>query len=454
MTATRTVVFHGTRPGTEIITWGQRAIWTAIQRTRPNDAYFNFVKTLPVADTDVDSVLAALGEVIGRHEALHTRIVEVAGEPHQEVAGSGELTVEIVEAGRDVDARAADIEARYKAVPFDYGHEWPLRIAVLTRDGAPASVLLCFCHMATDFGGSMVVLGDLADLVAGRELPPNTVPQPVDLARHQRSDEGRRAARAAVRYWERAYERIPPSMFEHEIATPEPIRFHRAYLLSPGVAKAAELVGERLGTGGSAVYNAAFALAIGGLTKHDTCALLTITKNRFLPQTRDMVSTLALEGLLVVDMAGLTDFDEVVRTTWRAGMSAYRYAQYDERDRDRIVRAVSERRGEFVHPYCCLNDLRDEPMTGIPYADTPMAELVGRSVVDWAPPEDKIDCRFCLHLGYVESVGAAIRASADSAYVPRRHMVAFLKSVETTIITAAEHTVPLAELPDPLSLVS
>jgi len=454
MTATRTVGFHGTRPGTEIITWGQRAIWTAIQRISPNDAYFNFVKTLPVADTDVDAVLAALGEVIGRHEALHTRIVDVAGEPHQEVAGSGELTVEIIEAGGDVDAFAAETEGRYKAVPFDYGHEWPLRIAVFTRDGAPALVLLCFCHMATDFGGSMVVLGDLADLIAGRELPPNTVLQPVDLARYQQSDEGRRAARAAVRYWERAYERIPPSMFEHEIAAPEPVRFHRAYLLSPGAAKAAELVGERLGTGSSAVYNAAFALAIGGLTKHDTCALLTITKNRFLPQTRDMVSTLALEGLLVVDMAGLTDFDEVVRTTWRAGMSAYRYAQYDELDRDRIVSAASQRRGEFIHPYCCFNDLRADAVTAVPFADTPMAELAQRSIIDWAPPEEKVDCRFCLHLADAGSNGAAIRATADSAYVPRGHLLAFLRSVDTMIITAAEGTVPLAEFPNPLSLVS
>ena len=97
MTATRTaaVEFRGTRPATEAITWGQRAIWTAIERIRPNDAYFNFVKTLPLANTDVDTVLAALGQVIERHEALHTRIVLVDGEPHQQVCAGGELTVEI-----------------------------------------------------------------------------------------------------------------------------------------------------------------------------------------------------------------------------------------------------------------------------------------------------------------------------------------------------------------------
>ncbi|HEX9337692.1 MAG TPA: condensation domain-containing protein [Pseudonocardiaceae bacterium] len=445
MTATRTatVEFRGTRPTTEIITWGQRAIWTAIERMSPNDAYFNFVKLMPLSDTDIDTVLAALGHVIGRHEALHTRIVSVDGEPHQQVGAGGELAVEIIEAGdEDITALATATGDRYADARFDYAHDWPLRAAVLTRAGAPAMLALCFCHLATDFGGSMVVLADLAALIAGGELGANTATQPVDLARYQRSPAGRRAAKAAANYWERAYERIPPSMFEHEIAAPERIRFHRAYLLSPGLSKAAELVGERLGTGSSAVLNAAFAVTIGALTKHDTCALLTITKNRWLPRTRDMVSTLALEGLLVVPLNDLPDFDEAVRAAWRAAMPAYRYAQYDELDRDRIVRAASERRGEFIHPYCCLNDLRDDTVTGIPYADTPLAALAARSRIDWAPPLAKVDCRFCLHVADATE-GMAVRVTCDSAYLPRRHVLAFLKSVDSLVIAAADGPVPL-----------
>ncbi|HEX4723305.1 MAG TPA: condensation domain-containing protein [Pseudonocardiaceae bacterium] len=456
MTATRTatVEFSGARPATETITWGQRAIWTAIERISPNEAYFNFVKTLPLADTDVDTVLAAIGRVIGRHEALHTRIVVVAGEPVQEVAACGELTVDVIEAGdADVSELAAETGDRYAEIAFDYAHDWPLRIAVLTHEGAPAMLVSCFCHMATDFGGSMLVLADIEALVAGRELEPNTATQPVDLARYQGSPAGRRVAKAAARYWENAYERIPASMFDREIEEPEEHRFHRAFLMSRGLAKASELVGERLGTGSSAVLNAAFAVTIGAITQHDTCALLTITKNRFLPQTRDMVSTLALEGLLVVGLADLSDFDEAVRATWRAGMAAYRYAQYDELDRDRIVAAASERRGELIHPFCCLNDLRDDMATGIPYADTPLAELAPQSQIQWAPPLDMVDCRFCLHIADTP-FGTAVRVTCDSAYVPRRYVLAFLKSVDSLVISAADGPVPLADLPEPLALVN
>jgi hypothetical protein len=445
MTATRTaaVEFRGTRPATEAITWGQRAIWTAIERISPNDAYFNFVKTLPLANTDVDTVLATLGKIIERHEALHTRFTIVDGEPHQRVHDGGELPVEIIEAGDDdVDELAAAIGDRYTAVPFDYEHDWPLRIAMITRDGTPHALVLCFCHLATDFGGSMIVLADLATAIAGTELPPNTATQPVDLARYQQSPAGRRAARGAATYWERAYQRIPASMFDHELDAPEDPRFHRAYLISPALSQAAELVGERLGTGSSAVLNAAFAVTIGALTGHRTCALLTITKNRFLPQTRDMVSPLALEGLLVVPLADLADFDAAVLASARAALPAYRYAQYDELDRDRIVRAESERRGEFVHPFCCLNDLRADTPAGLPYADTPLPELAARSVIGWAPPLDKVDCRFCLHVADADD-GMAVRVTADSAYLPRRHMLAFLKSVDDLVIAAADGPVPL-----------
>ncbi len=412
------------------------------ERISPNDAYFNFVKTLPLANTDVDTVLAALGKIIERHEALHTRFTIVDGEPHQRVHNGGELPAEIIEAGDDVDELAAAIGDRYTAIPFDYEHDWPLRIAMITRDGAPHVLVLCFCHLATDFGGSMIVLADLATAIAGSELPPNTATQPVDLARYQQSPAGRRAARGAATYWERAYQRIPASMFDHELDAPEDPRFHRAYLISPALSQAAELVGERLGTGSSAVLNAAFAVTIGALTGHRTCALLTITKNRFLPQTRDMVSPLALEGLLVVPLADLADFDAAVLGTARAALPAYRYAQYDELDRDRIVRAESERRGEFVHPFCCLNDLRADTPAGLPYADTPLPELAARSEIGWAPPLDKVDCRFCLHVADADR-GIAIRATADSAYLPRRHMLAFLKSVDDLVIAAADGPVPL-----------
>lgn len=435
--AAATVTFRGARSTSDVLTWGQRAIWTAIERTRPSDAYFNFARTVDIRDTgaDLDTVLAAVGLVVGRHEALRTRVSVVDGEPVQVVSTDGELPVDVVTGSPD------RLIQRYLAAAFDYEHEWPLRVGVVVAEGRPAYVVVCFCHLATDFGGSVLVLRDLRTAVEGGPVPEPTAPQPVDLAAFQRSPAGRRMARAAAGYWRRAYDRIPDSMFEHRAATHEEPRYQRAFLLSPALARAVTVVGDRLGTGGSAVLNAAFAAVIGGLTGHDTCAMLAITQNRFGERTRDMVSTLALEGLLVVPLAGAAGFDDVVLRAWRAAVPAHRYAQYDERDRDRIVRETSERRGTFVHPYCCVNDLREAALAratdGVPPRD-----LLGASTLSWMTPLDHVSCRFCLHVGGASDT-LGIRLTADTAYVPKQDMTAFLTGVERLVVAAADGPVGL-----------
>ncbi|HEX5117549.1 MAG TPA: condensation domain-containing protein [Pseudonocardiaceae bacterium] len=432
-----TVAFRGARSASDVLTWGQRAIWTAIERTRPSDAYFNFARTVDIrgVGADLDTVLAAVALVMGRHEALRTRVSVVDGEPVQTVSAEGELPVDVVDEPPDA------LTERYLAAAFDYEHEWPLRVGVVTEDGEPAYIVVCFCHLATDFGGSVFVLRDLRAAVEGGDVPESTATQPVDLAAFQRSPAGRRMARAAAGYWQRAYDRIPTSMFEHRAATHENPRYQRAFLLSPALARAATAVGDRLGTGSSAVLNAAFAAVIGGLTGHGTCAMLAITQNRFREQTRDMVSTLALEGLLVVPLADATGFDDVVLRAWRAAVPAYRYAQYDERDRDRIVRETSDRRGAHVHPYCCVNDLREAELP--PTRDgAPPRDLLAESTLTWMAPLDQVSCRFCLHVGGAENT-LGIQLTADTAYVPKPDMTAFLTGVEELVVAAVDGPVPL-----------
>ncbi|HEX5402961.1 MAG TPA: condensation domain-containing protein [Pseudonocardiaceae bacterium] len=446
MSSTEKVLFHGERNATDVLTWGQRAIWTAIERTRPSDAYFNFARVIDLREDGLSAglhtVLTAVGQVVSRHEALRTRMSVVDGGPIQLVSAMGELAVQVVEGTDETAARRAD---EFTTTAFDYEREWPLRVAVVTTDGVPTHVVLGFCHLAADFGGSVFVLRDLRSAIAGTGVDQTPVLQPLDLAEYQRSAAGLKAARAAADYWARTYQRIPTSMYEHATGAPEQPRYQRAFLLSPALAQASVVLGNRLGTGSAAVLNAAFAVVMRGQTGHDICAMLAITKNRFREQTRSMVSTLALEGLLVVPLDEAADFDDVVRTAWRAAVPAYRYAQYDERDRDRIVDEVSEQRGAHVHPYACLNDLReDDPETdqSIPFAGTPTSELLSRTVLDWLPPLENVSCRFCLHVGNAPE-GLAIRLTADTNYLRKSDMTDFLASVESLVVAGAEGPVPL-----------
>jgi hypothetical protein len=98
-----------------------------------------------------------------------------------------------------------------------------------------------------------------------------------------------------------------------------------------------------------------------------------------------------------------------------------------------------------VHPYACLNDLReDDPTTDqdIPFADTPARDLLNRSVLSWLPPLDQVSCRFCLHVANVPQ-GLAIRLTADTAYLRKQDMTDFLTAAEKLVVSATEGPIPL-----------
>lgn len=433
------VEFRAEWSGTAPLTWGQRAIWSAIERTRPGDRYFNFCRTLPLPKPyGLDQVLAAVRFVVERHEALRTRLATACSEPHQVVSAAGVIEVDVVEVAADDRRAASRIAARYAARGFDYEQEWPVRIAVLTSGGVPCEVVLGFCHLAADYEGTGFLLRDLRAALAGRagSLPP--APRPSELAFHQESPEGRRFADAAAAHWARSYGRIPVSMFTEECFAPAEPRYQRLELLSPALAVALPAVAARLAASTSTVLLAAAGSVLRARTGHDTCALLAIAGNRIAPQTREIVSTMSLEALVVLPFEGVTDFGQAVAATGRAAMAGYRFGAYDERDRDRVVAEESARRGEAVHPYCCVNDLRgarqDRGGVRPPQGVHPAGLLDASTVLELSPLE-QLSCRFCLH--FADAPGAlSIRITADTGYLPVSEMAGFLRETERLVVDA------------------
>ncbi|WP_329493378.1 condensation domain-containing protein [Kitasatospora herbaricolor] len=441
------VEFSGQSSGTAPLTWGQRAIWSAIGRTRPGDWYFNFCRTLMLPRRyDLPQVLAAIRYVLERHESLRTRLVGTDGDPLQSAAAAGVLEVEVLEVAAGDREAGARVAERYAARGFDYEQEWPVRIAVLTKGGVPAELVMGFCHLAADYEGTGYLLRDLRAALAGRTagLPP--APRPSDLALYQESAEGRRFAEAAAAHWERSYRRIPVSMFTEGRHAPAEPRYQRLELISPALAVAVPAVAGRLAVSTSTVLLAAAGAVLRDRTGHDTCALLAIAGNRVAPRTRELVSTMSLEALVVLPLEGVTGFEEAVRVTGRAAMAGYRFGSYDERDRDRVVAAESTRRGEPVHPYCCVNDLRgagqgagaEEVPTGVRPAD-----LLERTRLLELSPLEQLSCRFCLH--FADAPGAlSIRLTADTGYLPLSDMAWLLRETERLLVAAHDGDVPLA----------
>ncbi|MFI6498508.1 condensation domain-containing protein [Nonomuraea typhae] len=408
--------------GTAPLTWGQRAIWEAIERTAPDDHYFNFGRVLKVPRRRTPAeVTAALAALVERHGALRTRLGEPA---EQRLSATGELPVELV--ANDPDKVLEDLAA----TRFDYTGEWPLRVALVTDGDAVTHVVLVFCHLAADGLGAEAAVRDLRTLLLRGHVPGPAAPQPLELARWQSGPDGRRVAQAAAAHWARVHHRMPVTMFGTPGGDPAQPPIWRAMLHSPALVLATRAIAHTQRVSTSTVLLAATARLAGRQAGYDTCVMLPIVANRFRRDTLGLVSTLSQEGLLTVDVTGT--FADVLRATGPAALRAYRSAYHDPADRARVVAAESEHRGEPVHPNCCFNDMRMADPGPAPCSPADLDAALTASSLDWPMSQDMLNCRFCVHV-----TGDGVSLTADTRYLSRATIERYLMDLETMLVETA-----------------
>ncbi|MEU8177141.1 condensation domain-containing protein [Microbispora hainanensis] len=427
----------GSAPPTAPLTWGQRAIWEAIVRTAPDDRYFNFGRVLKVPGSrTVAEVCAALAALVARHGALRTRMSDAfrttLAEPYQRLADKGRLPVVVTtgDPGRVLDELAAR--------PFDYFGEWPVRVALVLDGDRVAHVVLVFCHLAADGLGAEAALRDLRILLLrGPGVRRPAAPQPLDLARRQAGPEGRRAAQTAAAHWEREYRRIPPTMFaafstsSGPSGAPAEPPIWRALLRSPALELAVRSIAAEHAASTSTVLLTAVTELVGRFTGNETCAVLPISANRFRRDTTDIVATMSQEGLFTLDRREAS-FAGLLRAAGPAALRAYRSAYHDPADRDRITASVSAERGEPIQPYCCFNDMRFADPGPARCDPAEITAALARTSVTWPMSQDKLNCRFCVHL-----TTEGVSLTADTRYLSRPGMERYLLELEALLVEAA-----------------
>lgn len=107
---------------------------------------------------DLDALVAAVGDVIARHEILRTVYREIDGVPYQVVEPAARVVVRRL-SGDDTDWLTTQLDAE-RSHCFDLEEQWPIRVAVLST-GTERVLSLVVHHIAADHWSAGVLFTDL-----------------------------------------------------------------------------------------------------------------------------------------------------------------------------------------------------------------------------------------------------------------------------------------------------
>ncbi|HET7243942.1 MAG TPA: condensation domain-containing protein [Streptosporangiaceae bacterium] len=353
------VQFAGPDAGTLPLTWGQQAI---LQDMRDSGNQFSMGGRYQLPEgSSVADAAARLSGLVGRHASLRMRLrTDGAGRPCQEIAGSGQIGLDILAIPDDADwsdvARyAADLMETWPLARFDFQSDWPLRMAVLKHRGMGAYLVWALSHLAAD-GGAHLLLA--ADLKAGADSGPRRTEIP-DIAQSEQTPQFRQLSSRAMRYWESQLRHIPAQTFGEPVkpeGQPGP-RYWQARLHSPAAHLAMLAIAKRTGTDASRVTLALIATAIARATGVRPLTLKVMVNNRFRPGLADVIAPIAQNSVVTVDVADTT-VDKVVARARGASLTAGMRAYYDPGDLGEVIARLDAERGYPAGVTCRVNDQR------------------------------------------------------------------------------------------------
>jgi hypothetical protein len=430
------VPFTGEGGGVDALSWGQRSIWSEMVRAG-NSLTMTAVRVLGPGAT-VDEVVDEYRFYLSRYQTMRTLLrFEPDGRVLQVVEESGTAEIAIYDAGgRDPGEVAAEISTHHTVTPFDYEREWPMRMALVRRDGVPTHLVVTLSHHVADPASAMAMFTDLGSRDPATGEPPRPPGlQPLAQARLQRAPAARRQNEAALRYWEEQLRVIPPTMLPLPDG-PMPDRadrFWEADYVSPSLHLALGAVAARLGVNTRPVLYAAYAVALARTTGIDHVATTITVNNRFRPGLADAAGHMSQHGLCTLDVGDADDFgfDALVLRARRRLLLAQKHAYYAQDEVDELIARVGRERGVSFELLCLFNDRRgeDDPAGAVPReAEVPASSIVWR----WMP---SLHQRLMLHFNpSPDSVSVLVQA--DTAYLDRGTVELFLRRMENAAVGA------------------
>ncbi|MGQ4601207.1 condensation domain-containing protein [Nocardia sp. R6R-6] len=330
---------RGPRPAHVPLAPAQERMWHAARAGNSSD--WNVARAVRLSGPALrpEALVAAIGDVVARHEPLRTRYPDTTVGPAQVVVPASEelARAEVIEV---TEAELPERVAEFAAREFDLAAGIPLRARLCVLGPCEIVLVLVVHHISIDGRSVAPLLRDLVTAYLARQAgaAPAWTPLPIDyvdytLWKHAQlgdySDEWSRATQQ-LRYWANALAGRPP-MLEFPCDRPRPAPRTGAacvgatvpVVIEPGAHRA--LLERACATQTSLfmVLQAAFAVAVGAFSGSGDVTVATAVAGRDHRLLDELVGNFADDVLLRVRLDRAADMDELLEQVRRVALAAF-----------------------------------------------------------------------------------------------------------------------------------
>ncbi|MEU6770337.1 amino acid adenylation domain-containing protein [Streptomyces sp. NPDC046759] len=344
------------------LSFAQRRLWFVDRFEGPSPTYNGAFALRLTGELSVGALEAALRDVIDRHEALRTVIVEDDdGVPHQQVLPSAQrpFDLPVVEVAEEDRAAAVDEVA---TATFDLAADVPIRARLVRCGPREHTLVLVAHHIAVDGESFGPLFRDLTTAYAARSggRAPAWEPLPVQYADYtlwqrdvlgDESDPHSLAARQ-LQYWRQALADLPQPL---AIPTDRPrpkVMSQRGDLVrfsvDPDLLRSVEKLAAQADTTVSMVMHAALAVLLHHLGCGDDVPIGAPIAGRTDEELRDLIGFFVNTWVLRVDLSGNPTFLQLLQRVREKSLAAY-----DNQDMpfERLVELLNPDRSTAYNPF-------------------------------------------------------------------------------------------------------
>uniref|UniRef100_UPI003EBEF0B2 amino acid adenylation domain-containing protein n=1 Tax=Streptomyces tabacisoli TaxID=3156398 RepID=UPI003EBEF0B2 len=345
------------------MSFAQRRLWFVDRFEGPSPTYNGAFALRLTGELDVPALRAALRDLVERHEALRTVIVEGDdGVPHQQVLASGQRPLELglVEAAGERE-RAAAVDA-VATETFDLAADIPIRARLIRSAPQEHTLVVVAHHIAVDGESFGPLFRDLTTAYAARRegAAPAWEPLPVQYADYtlwQLDVLGDEADPESVAAGQLAYWRdmladlpqpiqLPTDRPRPRVMSPDGDRV--PFRIEPALLGAVEKLATEADATVSMVMHTALAVLLHHLGCGDDLPIGAPITDRTDEELRDLIGFFVNTWVLRADLSGNPTFRTLLDQVRERSLAAY-----DNQDMpfERLVELLNPDRSTAYNPF-------------------------------------------------------------------------------------------------------